>query len=64
MVAPKEIIKATIYENEDQEEGREYKGRFIGVINKKQASAIFNSVVLQKRLIHMETKVTQRIGVI
>ena len=59
----KELIEAIIFESENGKESRDYNGRFIGIVNKEQASAIVNSPILQKRLTHMETKKLTSIGV-
>ncbi len=59
----KELIEAVIFESENGKESREYYGRFIGIVNKEQASAIVNSPILQKRLTHLETKKLTSIGV-
>jgi len=56
------IIKAVVYEKENGNKGRKYKGRFIGIINKEQTSAIVNNPILQKKLIHLQTKKLKLIG--
>ena len=52
----KECIEAVIFEHDQGKESRDYNGRFIGIVDKEQASAIVNNPILHKRLTHMETK--------
>ena len=58
----KEIVEAMIFENENGKESRDYNGRFIGIVNKEQTSAILNNGILQKRLTHLETKSLSLLG--
>ena len=58
----KEMIEAMIFENENGKESRDYHGRFIGIVNKEQTSAIVNNAILQKRLTHLETKDLSLLG--
>lgn len=58
----KEKIDIVVFEGNSGKDSKEYTGRFIGVINKKQTSAILNSAVLQKRIAHLETKKLSNLG--
>lgn len=52
----KEKVEVIIFNKSSGKTNREYIGRFIGMVNKKQTIAILNSNTLQNKLIHVETK--------
>jgi len=58
----KETIEAVIFEKENGNKNRTYIGRFIGITNKEQTSAIVNNPILQKRLTHLQTKNIKFLG--
>jgi len=58
----KEKVDVIVFEKDSGKDSREYTGRFIGIIDKSQTSAIINNTILQKRLTHLETKKLHNLG--
>ena len=61
-ILKKEMIEAVIFEHDQGKESRDYNGRFIGVVDEEETSAIVNNPILHKRLTHMETKKLALLG--
>jgi len=58
----KEKVSITTFERESGADSIEYSGRFIGLVDKKQTSAILNNNTLQKKIVHLETKELANLG--
>ena len=58
----KEKVDIVVYEKESGKDSRDYIGRFIGLIDKSQTSAVINNTTLQKKLTHLETKKLSSLG--
>lgn len=62
MYNKKEKVDIVVFEKDSGKDSKEYAGRFIGIINKKQTSALINNSTLQKKIVHLETKKISYLG--